>query len=571
MMVKKNLYHGSPDKFEEFNLSRLGSHGSAQGAGVYTSDDRSLAEMYAHTEGESGYIYDLEVDLKKSLSLEKLTVSDTELSKIIDDLDRQKEFLSNYGDVEYSGRKAIKQEAMELLKDNDNDVDLFNDIATTVGDRQTTAEIFEKVADYNYVLSHNQTDKQADIYTILNPKNIDIKAINQTDRDVEGQPTIEDLVETHLIVHAESETEAAEKLFNGYLSKAITQAFSLEQLAQDQTENEEDIAFYQENMQWKDVADIECDNGFLYNLGNGYYADEFVPRDDTNIFAENSNLEAKSNEEFKNIYKLPTKIFDYNYLEIDKYEHGGEPAYLLSTGDREDPSYEFEPITTNILENGKSHTVFDTNNSPSIIRQLEKDGVIKLDGNSIASGYVSYPTGKINLKKLEPIVTDNQLKQSIKEDRLNEYSQSYIAFHVGQSANSAEKDQLHAAAESDLLQPEQQVLYQETSSYDVNTGETIREDDEIGAFYNPKEETITYRFFSPESGKDYAKSESMPITEVTRALQNNEEYEYEDFVDDLTSRGQKFLDEVATKDNKLLAKTNNLLKEQQRRVRGLER
>lgn len=173
-MTKTTLYHGSTQKFSEFDLKHLGQNGTAQGAGIYTTPDQDVAAMYAQLTDEPGYIYQVASDLKKPLSLDRMTVSDQELSKIIDQLHEETDLLSNYGDVEYSGYSPVKAEALGLLRENDNDVDLFNDLASASGDPQITAEAFEAAGDYTHIVSHDQTRLNSDVYTVLNPKNIKI-------------------------------------------------------------------------------------------------------------------------------------------------------------------------------------------------------------------------------------------------------------------------------------------------------------------------------------------------------------------------------------------------------------
>ncbi|WP_208423006.1 ADP-ribosyltransferase-containing protein [Latilactobacillus fragifolii] len=201
-MTKTTLYHGSTQKFSEFDLKHLGQNGTAQGAGIYTTPDQDVAAMYAQLTDEPGYIYQVASDLKKPLSLDRMTVSDQELSKIIDQLHEETDLLSNYGDVEYSGYSLVKDEALELLRENDNDVDLFNDLASATGDPEITAETFESVGDYTHIISHDQTRLNSDVYTILNPKNVEITNIESTNYEKEIPEEInnwlqQDLVPTH--------------------------------------------------------------------------------------------------------------------------------------------------------------------------------------------------------------------------------------------------------------------------------------------------------------------------------------------------------------------------------------
>lgn len=66
------LYHGSPAKFDNFNLSNFGKHDAGQwGKGIYLTDKEDLAKLY--TEGDEGYIYKCEVILKNPFIIDALT------------------------------------------------------------------------------------------------------------------------------------------------------------------------------------------------------------------------------------------------------------------------------------------------------------------------------------------------------------------------------------------------------------------------------------------------------------------------------------------------------------------
>lgn len=113
--------------------------------------------------------------------------------------------------------------------------------------------------------------------------------------------------------------------------------------------------------------------------------------------------------------KLPFKIYDhYQYLETATYEDNDAPAVILTTGDRSSPDYDSEPITTNT----RYGSAFDINNSSEAIEQLQKAGIIKLDGGSIQSGFVSYPTGELNYEKINKLARASGMskKESIKQE-----------------------------------------------------------------------------------------------------------------------------------------------------------
>ncbi|WP_154812858.1 hypothetical protein [Lactiplantibacillus plantarum] len=46
----------------------------------------------------------------------------------------------------------------------------------------------------------------------------------------------------------------------------------------------------EETATWEDVADIEKSNNAIKALGNGYYADEYIDRDDNNPHSANQSI-----------------------------------------------------------------------------------------------------------------------------------------------------------------------------------------------------------------------------------------------------------------------------------------
>lgn len=172
------LYHGSDQKFNTFSLDNLGKNGKEQGAGVYLSPNRELAEMYSENKAhiDKGYLYTVQLQLDRALSLEKRTVSEKELSEIVDYLETNStDFLSNYGDVDYSGYEDIKVEAIELLNDNENDIDLFNDLVNTSGDNTTVVNAFDDVGNYTHAVAQNQTRLDDEVCIVFDPNRINIE------------------------------------------------------------------------------------------------------------------------------------------------------------------------------------------------------------------------------------------------------------------------------------------------------------------------------------------------------------------------------------------------------------
>ena len=169
-----NLYHGSDVLFEQFSLDYLGKNGTSEGYGVYLTDNVKTAYKYTL---DTGYIYDVEVELDLPISHERKQLSRPFLKKVLKDLDEMDEFLSNYGDVDYEGFSKVMNRALDsLMQYNDNDLDIVHDIANTHGSFEEVAEILYKYGRYTHSLY--QEDNET-IIVVFNPKRITIKSVKK--------------------------------------------------------------------------------------------------------------------------------------------------------------------------------------------------------------------------------------------------------------------------------------------------------------------------------------------------------------------------------------------------------
>lgn len=171
------LFHESMNQFEQFNLDNLGANGTAQGFGIYLTPNKGMASMYANRSKEYGYLYTVDVDLKKPASLEERRVTEEELSEIIDRLQVSNDILNDYNDVEYYGEKVVKREVLAILNENDNDVDLMNEISNSIGDNKLTAEVFYEVGGYTHAIAENQLRQQDNVIVVFNPERIKIQNV----------------------------------------------------------------------------------------------------------------------------------------------------------------------------------------------------------------------------------------------------------------------------------------------------------------------------------------------------------------------------------------------------------
>jgi alpha-galactosidase/6-phospho-beta-glucosidase family protein len=170
------VYHGSKSRFDVFDYSKMGLNGTSEGFGFYFTDNMGIAEGYGH----KGYIMIAEFLAKKPLSSTKLTISNMQLRKLITKLHKQSQFLSNYGDIKYSGFKKVLDKAMESeLEYSDNDVDLICAIANTSGSRGEVLKTVYDLLGYDSIQVKSEWGDQ-NLYIAITNDIIKVKEIIKT-------------------------------------------------------------------------------------------------------------------------------------------------------------------------------------------------------------------------------------------------------------------------------------------------------------------------------------------------------------------------------------------------------
>jgi len=143
------VYHGSKSNFDQFNHDYIGANGTSEGIGFYFTDSKRIAEGYA----EKGYLYTVEFNGKKSLSSTSKTITKSQLKKFLKILNTKRDYLSNYGDIEYEGLQKVLNEAVENEYNiNDNDVDLICGICHGLGNSETCLTTLYNVLGYDSIV-----------------------------------------------------------------------------------------------------------------------------------------------------------------------------------------------------------------------------------------------------------------------------------------------------------------------------------------------------------------------------------------------------------------------------------
>lgn len=168
-------FHGSVESFGTFSLKNLGKNGTSEGFGIYLTDNIDFANVYAVRNNRFGFIYVVEVALEKALSFETKTITKPLLRKWLNHLDKTSDILSNFGEVAYSGRQNVMNEAIELLMTNDNDVDLVNELGTIVGDKEFIAEVVYQMGGFTHTVVSECYEGDINVVVVLDPKRIKIK------------------------------------------------------------------------------------------------------------------------------------------------------------------------------------------------------------------------------------------------------------------------------------------------------------------------------------------------------------------------------------------------------------
>ena len=166
------VYRGSPALFEDFCFDQIGTNGTQEGKGIYFTDNKRIAKAY----GENGYLYTVEFRSKKQLNHESKTITKAAFKKYLAALDKETEYLSNWGDTATSGFENVLNLAVDAeYEASDNDVDLIGGICNASGSTETSLAVLYQTLGYDGIVMEAEWGKQTlyialtkEILTILN-------------------------------------------------------------------------------------------------------------------------------------------------------------------------------------------------------------------------------------------------------------------------------------------------------------------------------------------------------------------------------------------------------------------
>lgn len=169
------VYHGSERLFTSIDPSYIGEHANSEGKGFYFTNDVDIAKRY--TNG-IGYLYTVLFKGKKSLSSESISLTRDEVRRFIQTLDKEVDYLSNWGDIEYEGYENVLNNVVKCeMSNSDNDVDMIAGICNTSGDNAATLRaLYETTGFDSIVLKADwRSDKREQIlYIACIPEIIEI-------------------------------------------------------------------------------------------------------------------------------------------------------------------------------------------------------------------------------------------------------------------------------------------------------------------------------------------------------------------------------------------------------------
>lgn len=158
------VYHGSPEHFETFDYHKIGIQGTTEGFGFYFTDTKRVAEGYA----QRGFIHTAEWLGRKSLSQEHLTIDRNQFREYLIELDKQTDYLSNWGEVAFEGLESVLSRAIEGEYDSSlNDVELVAGVIQSSGDTETCLTLLYQMFEYDSIVCDAEWGGTQTLYIAL--------------------------------------------------------------------------------------------------------------------------------------------------------------------------------------------------------------------------------------------------------------------------------------------------------------------------------------------------------------------------------------------------------------------
>lgn len=164
----KTVYHGTGADFNTFSYDYMSQHGSMEGQGFYFTDSRSMAEGY---QSDGGRVMEGYLDIRKPLSDSEVTLTKTQLKKLIQTLDPTgDDVVLNYdpqGGMGYPSKawynRSLAATVNAIFDSSDSDSEILADLANSGAGTETVVKTAREVFGYDGYIVQGKYD-DADIY-----------------------------------------------------------------------------------------------------------------------------------------------------------------------------------------------------------------------------------------------------------------------------------------------------------------------------------------------------------------------------------------------------------------------
>lgn len=164
----KTVYHGTGADFNTFSYDYMSQHGSMEGQGFYFTDSRSMAEGYQR---DGGRVMEGYLDIRKPLSDSEVTLTKTQLKKLIQTLDPTgDDVVLNYdpqGGMGYPSKswynRSLAATVNAIFDSSDSDSEILADLANSGAGTETVVKTAREVLGYDGYIVQGKYDN-ADVY-----------------------------------------------------------------------------------------------------------------------------------------------------------------------------------------------------------------------------------------------------------------------------------------------------------------------------------------------------------------------------------------------------------------------
>lgn len=180
-MMIATAYHGSKEKFNQFNFSKMGINGTSCGKGTYFTTNKDVAIAYA----QNSYLYTVNLHINNSLFLNEKHITRKQLKKLFLHLYKLDEYhLSDYGDINYHGLEKVLLDAVEMTFVDECDVEMISGIANTIGSVEIANNALYEVLGYDSIIVTPRRIDDQTLYIALINDIIEIVTIEDLNREV---------------------------------------------------------------------------------------------------------------------------------------------------------------------------------------------------------------------------------------------------------------------------------------------------------------------------------------------------------------------------------------------------